>query len=269
VHPVEPAPPAAYGLHMARDGSDRDEVAHASVGRVASSMTRREFAVRVAGAVTGALLPGCRRPADAAVPGGGTAEASTCVVYPRQTEGPFHLDLDLLRSDITDGRHGVPLRLALRVVAAGSCAPIQAAVVDVWHCDAAGVYSGYPGQLGGKDTRGERFLRGSQVTDADGNVGFETIYPGWYPGRTTHVHFTVRLRGGRAATSQLYFPEEETAAVYRLPAYAARGQKDTSNAADGVVRWEGLPPLAHVTREGARRVAKLTIAVDAARTDGG
>ena len=185
-------------------------------------------------------------------------------MYPRQTEGPFHLDAALLRSDITEGRAGVPLRLVLRVVRAGSCAPIDAAVVDVWHCDAAGVYSGHPGQLGGQDTRGERFLRGSQVSDADGYVHFETIYPGWYSGRTTHVHFNVSLSDGRKATSQAYFPEEETSAVYRLPPYGARGQKDTSNRADGVVRWEGLPPLAEVTREGSRRIATLTVAVDSA-----
>jgi protocatechuate 3,4-dioxygenase beta subunit len=225
--------------------------------RLAGGLTRRQFTLRVAGGFALAAL-GCGGAADAAPVDGGTG---TCTLYPQQTEGPYYLDLDTLRRDITEGRPGAALGLALQVVHAASCAPVADVAVDVWHCDAAGVYSGYSGQLGGVDTRGQTFLRGSQVTDAEGRVRFDTIYPGWYPGRTTHVHFKVHVGSTREATSQLYFPEGVTAAVYTAAPYAARGQKDTSNATDGVARSGGLPPLATVASVGGGRVASLRIAI--------
>jgi protocatechuate 3,4-dioxygenase beta subunit len=238
---------------MAFDGG-RQRIWRPSAGE---RFGRRAFALRVAGGLAALAVGGCSRaPAAAAATGG-----ASCTLYPRQTEGPFFLDSDLLRRDITEGRPGTPLALELRVLRADTCAPLEGAVVDVWHCDASGVYSGYAGQLGRQDTRGETFLRGSQVSDADGRVSFQTIYPGWYPGRTTHVHFKVRIAGAREATSQLYFPEDVTAAAYRAAPYAARGQKDTSNAADGVVRFEGMPPLATVEPRGSGYVASLTVAI--------
>lgn len=221
-------------------------------------MSRRDFALRVGSGLAAVALGRGTARAGASAPAG---RAGTCTLYPRQTEGPFYLDLGTLRRDLTEGRPGTPLSLALRVVDAASCAPLAGAVVDVWHCDAEGVYSGYPGQLGGVDTRGQTFLRGSQVTDAEGRVRFDTIYPGWYPGRTTHVHFKVRVGRTQEATSQLYFPEDVTAAIYSSGPYAARGQKDTSNASDGVRRSGEAPPLAEVRVEGRGHVAALTIAV--------
>jgi protocatechuate 3,4-dioxygenase beta subunit len=220
-------------------------------------MTRRGFALRLAGGLVGAALGACGRSRARAA-----ADAAACTLYPQQTEGPYYLDRDLLRRDITGGRPGLPLGLDLRIVSAATCAALADVAVDVWHCDAGGVYSGYPGQLGGADTRGETFLRGTQVSGADGRVRFDTVYPGWYPGRTTHVHFKVHV-GAREATSQLYFPEEVTAAVYAKPPYAARRQKDTSNAADGVTRSGGLPPLAAPRAHGSGYVATVTIAVAA------
>lgn len=222
------------------------------------AITRREFSLRVARGLAAVALGGGGSQGAAA-----TADpADACTLYPRQTEGPFYLDRRQLRRDITEGRKGVPLGLVLQVVHAPSCRALSDVVIDVWHCDAAGVYSGYPGQLGGVDTRAETFLRGSQITDAGGRVRFDTVYPGWYPGRTTHVHFKVHVSEKLEATSQIYFPEDVTAGVYATPAYAAHGQKDTSNAADGVARAR-LPPLAALTREGAGYVATLTIAVAA------
>lgn len=190
------------------------------------------------------------------------ARAATCTVYPQQVEGPYYLDRRLLRRDLTEGRSGTPLTLRLRIVSAPGCAPLPGLAVDVWHCDAAGVYSGYPGQLGGVVTSGETFLRGTQLTDAEGRVEFRTIYPGWYPGRTTHVHFKVHLSRTAEAVSQLYFPEDVTHAVYSAAPYRARGQKDTSNARDGVVRFGGMPPLVSVAPAGGGAyAASLTIAV--------
>ena len=148
-----------------------------TIGRV---LTRRE-ALALLGAGGLAAL-GAGRPAAAAPPG-------ACVVRPALTEGPYFVDARLERSDIrsdpADGsvRPGAPLRLALRVsrLSAGACAPLPGAMVDVWHCDAAGVYSDATDP--GGSTVGRKFLRGYQTTGADGLVGFTTIYPGAYPGR--------------------------------------------------------------------------------------
>jgi protocatechuate 3,4-dioxygenase beta subunit len=191
--------------------------------------------------------------------GGVTGEAGTCALYPQQTEGPFYLDLDLLRSDITEGKPGAPLELELVVLRAGGCAPIANAVVDVWQCDVDGVYAGFMGQLGGLDTTGQKFLRGTQITGSDGRVVFHTIYPGWYPGRTTHIHFKVHMTSTTQMTSQMYFPEDMTATVYQSAPYAVRGQKDTSNAADSIAQTGGMPPTLLVTQTATGLKAKLTV----------
>jgi len=193
--------------------------------------------------------------------GAAGSDSGTCALYPQETQGPYYLDLGLVRSDITEGKPGAPLELEIQVVRASGCAPVKDAVVDVWHCDAAGVYTGFPGQLGGLDTTGQKALRGTQVTDGDGTVVFKTIYPGWYPGRTTHIHFKVHLSATTEVTSQLYFPEEITATVYRSAPYDAHGQKDTSNAADATAHTGGMPPLLGVTSTGAGFVAKMVVTV--------
>src|SRR5688572_294222 len=130
-----------------------------------------------------------------------------CVVRPELTEGPYFVDERLNRSDIrsdpADGSvtPGVPLRITFNVstLAAGTCSPLGGAMVDVWHCDHLGVYSDVSDP--GFQTKGKKFLRGYQVTDAAGNATFETIYPGWYQGRAVHIHFKIRSdrAGGRAA----------------------------------------------------------------------
>lgn len=172
-----------------------------------------------------------------------------CVVTPAQTEGPFFFDERLNRSDIrtdpADGalRPGVPLVLSLRVFAVtnSGCAALAGAMVDVWHCDAAGVYSGTSeADLRGRDSK---FLRGYQLTGRDGSARFTTIYPGWYPGRAVHIHFKVRTlaSGGRGTefTSQLYFDEAVTDKVMAMPPYAGRGQRRVRNESDGIYRRGG------------------------------
>lgn len=151
-----------------------------------------------------------------------------CIVTPAQTEGPFFIDAGLKRSDIRgdagEGTRspGVPLALSLRVsaVTAGACAPLADALVEVWHCDAAGIYSGTSAAIG------RRFLRGYQPTDSTGEARFLTVYPGWYPGRSIHIHFKVITRNtaGRSFefTSQLYFDEAVNARVMSRPPYASR-----------------------------------------------
>ena len=143
----------------------------------------------------------------------------SCVLTPEAGEGPFYLDPKLLRSDITSGQPGAPLELALQVVRAKDCATLSNARVDVWHADAIGLYSGYAKQsgVGGISTEpavGKQYLRGTQVTDAQGNVQFRTIFPSWYGGRTPHVHFKVFLANKEVVASQIFFPDEINKEVF-------------------------------------------------------
>jgi hypothetical protein len=115
--------------------------------------------------------------------------------------------------------------------------------------DVGGTYSGFSGQLGGTDTTGQTFLRGYQVTDADGRVEFTTIYPGWYPGRALHIHLKVYLDSTTLLTSQLYFPETTTALVYAQAPYASRSLPDTTNETGGIIRSGGVRSLDEVVLE--------------------
>jgi protocatechuate 3,4-dioxygenase beta subunit len=170
---------------------------------------------------------------------------ASCVLIPSETEGPYPLatvrtNAAMLRRDVREDRTGVPLTLILTLVnVSQSCEPITNAAVYVWHCDKDGQYSGYSGGSNGNQL-GQTWLRGIQNTDSSGRVAFTTIYPGWYGGRITHIHFQVYLNanvGGTAtATSQLAFPQAITQAVYNSTLYAARGQNTSvaSFAADNV-----------------------------------
>jgi len=189
----------------------------------------------------------------AAWPGGRAlgAAAGGCVATPAQTEGPFFLDTRLDRSDLridapgAAPRAGLPLALELRVsrADASGCAPLAGAIIDLWHCDAAGVYSGTQGA--------ERFLRGYQVSGADGRVRFVTVYPGWYRGRAVHLHFKVRS-GAHDLTSQFYFDDALSDRVFARAPYAARGRPDVRNAQDFLYRQGGRAlTLAPVERDGA------------------
>ena len=173
-----------------------------------------------------------------------------CVVRPASTAGPYYVDEKLNRSDIrsdpTDGsvRDGAPLALALNVYAITdrACTPLKGAIVDLWQCDAAGVYSDAvdPRYF---NTTGKKFLRGHQVTDEKGRVRFTTIYPGWYPQRTPHIHYKirspVRAPSPYEFTGQLYFEEEMSDRVYARPPYAARGKRTVSNLTDRIYRSDG------------------------------
>jgi protocatechuate 3,4-dioxygenase beta subunit len=149
------------------------------------------------------------------------------VLTPELTEGPYYLDLDFVRKDITEGRPGLPFELELTVVDADSCEPIRDAAVDVWHCDAGGRYSGVEGDS-------STFLRGIQLTDADGVARFRTIFPGWYPGRAVHIHVKVYLGDTETFTGQLFFDDATLDSVYAAEPYAARGPADVTNESDGI-----------------------------------
>lgn len=182
--------------------------------------------------------------------------SSMCELTPSSIQGPFYLDLDLLRVDITEGKPGLPTRLVLRVVRALDCSPIPNAVVDVWHCDADGAYSGFPS----RGTAGETWLRGIQFTDQFGSAHFDTIYPGWYQGRTTHIHLKVRPNAQSELTTQLYFEDDASARVYLLRHYAAHGPKPVDNDEDGFFLPETVLNLrSHPTTEGV--LVGLTIGI--------
>jgi protocatechuate 3,4-dioxygenase beta subunit len=148
-----------------------------------------------------------------------------CFLTPQSIEGPYYLDPKLVRAQIAEGRAGVPLRIDLRVIDGATCKPSKRARVDIWHADAQGIYSGYEGQGDNQNlsTVGQKFLRGTQFTNSEGAVRFETIYPGWYVGRATHIHFKVFLDARNVLAGQMYFPDAVNEFIYaNIPAYANR-----------------------------------------------
>ncbi|MDP9309377.1 MAG: intradiol ring-cleavage dioxygenase [Chloroflexota bacterium] len=171
-----------------------------------------------------------------------TAEAANtavatpaCVVRPEVTEGPYYVDVDLVRSDIREQKAGAPLVLTFNVlqVADRSCTPLEGATVEIWHCDAEGAYSGVSDP--GFDTSGQTWLRGAQVTDAHGVATFTTIYPGWYSGRAVHIHFKVSPSADKVFTSQLFFDDALSQQVFAQAPYAAKGStQDTLNSTDNI-----------------------------------
>lgn len=159
---------------------------------------------------------------------------ASCVFTPRQIEGPYFFETGFMRSDITEGRPGVPLDVRLQLVDVDDgCAPIENAVTEVWHCDADGIYSGYNVDEGNlADAQGETFLRGYQETDRNGRVTFQTIYPGWYPVRTIHIHVMALIGGVEQVTTQIYFDQGVNDRVVAMPPYDSRGPQRTRNDAD-------------------------------------
>jgi protocatechuate 3,4-dioxygenase beta subunit len=189
------------------------------------------------------------------------ATTPSCVARPQQTEGPYFLDEKLNRSDIrsdpSDGsvKPGVPLHLVFRVsrIEGSSCTPLSGALVDVWQCDALGVYSDVQDINGLFDTRGKKFLRGYQTADARGTAQFITIYPGWYPGRTVHIHFKFRTdpaaHRGFEFTSQLYFDDALTDQVHAQAPYASKGRRTLKNDGDRIFRGGGNQLMLQLTKD--------------------
>jgi protocatechuate 3,4-dioxygenase beta subunit len=173
------------------------------------------------------------------------------------TEGPYYVEGDKVRRNVTEGRPGVPLALRLTVVDVSSCKPIRNAAVDIWHCDAGGVYSGTSVQ----STQDRAFLRGFQRTDRNGLALFRTIYPGWYPGRAVHIHLKVYIGGNTVHTGQLFFPDALTDAVYRRAPYNRRPGRDTRNASDSIYRNGGSRSLLRIARSGKGYVGRITMGV--------
>jgi protocatechuate 3,4-dioxygenase beta subunit len=189
--------------------------------------------------------------------GAGDTNVATCVLTPEVTEGPYWIDDKLTRHDVREGRPGLPLVLDFTIVNAKTCKPIKGADVEIWHADASGNYSGFDGGSAGGAPGGggsgpqteTRYLRGHQRSDALGKASFLTVFPGWYRGRTPHVHMKVHVGSADRVvhTGQVFFNEAIQASVYRSGAYASRGQADTSHARDMIYARAG----------GSRAVVKL------------
>lgn len=164
---------------------------------------------------------------------------TTCTVAPTETEGPFPTKQpsSYVRSDITDGRTGYALTAKITIANTNNnCAALANAIVDIWHCDAAGNYSEYGGSgMQSTNYQSVHFLRGRQVTDANGLVTFKTIFPGWYSGRATHIHVHVyNANGTSLKVTQIAFPEGTGTAVAAVNGYSKGMSGYTYNKSDNV-----------------------------------
>ena len=222
-------------------------------------VSRRASLASLGGLVVGAAGLAGLRDADEAGAGPAAVEAGlvTCVLAPEQTEGPYYVDDAAVRRNVTEGKPGAALTLRLTVVNASSCKPIKGAAVEIWHCDAAGVYSGVSQQ----GTENERFLRGVQRTDAKGLAVFRTIYPGWYRGRTVHIHTMVHIGGNVVHTGQLYFADSVTDAVYARSPYNKRPGRDPRNSGDSIYRNGGKRSTLKLVKSGSAYSGLITMGV--------
>ena len=244
------APRAATPASSTTSASTNATVAIATSAPAAAVATEPVATVAAATAMPSALPSieptlAATPAADAAV----LASVPACVVSPELTEGPYFVDEKLNRSDIrsdpSDGtvKDGAPLQLTLRIsqVAGSGCTTLAGAMVDIWHCDALGVYSDASDR--GFNTKGQKFLRGYQVTDANGTVNFTTIYPGWYQGRAVHIHFKVRATTAdgktQEFTSQFFFDESMTDVVHAQAPYASKGKRTLLNDGDNIYQGGG------------------------------
>ncbi|WP_405924697.1 intradiol ring-cleavage dioxygenase [Streptomyces sp. NBC_00035] len=230
-------------------------------------------------------------PKDSADPSG-TPEA--CYLLTTETtEGPYYIDADKLRQDVTEDEEGIPLTLRLKVIDAETCRPVRNAAVDIWHCSALGIYSGYedmgngggggtpptdaptgppptggPGGPGGhqEPTDGERYLRGTWRTDKRGFVTFRTVFPGWYRGRCVHIHVKVHVdgtwtdagyEGGHTChTGQLFFDEESVLASAEVEPYSTNTATRTTLDEDTIYPDNGAEGgLLHLKYD-KRRIAR-------------
>ena len=221
---------------------------------------------------------------------------NTCKLTQTTTQGPYYFDADKIRSDIREDKQGTKLRVILKVQDSEECKPLSNSVVEIWHCDAAGLYSGAeslsqsgsgqqgggtppsgqpgggtppsgpPQGGGGEDgaqdltpTDDKRYLRGAQVTNSDGIVEFTTIWPGWYRGRTVHIHVMVHVDNSRVLTSQMMFDEALNTKVFSAAPYSAHTGRDTFNDGDSIYDDS---MLMKITEESCGYLGVLVLAAD-------
>ena len=235
-------------------GSPSASSPSSTAGSSSSSTTGRPGATGGSGSTGGGVAGGSP---------GTTAAGSTaaCTLTPEQTEGPYYLDIDQVRRDITEGKPGTPLELTIQVLDQDGCTPLRDAAVDIWHCDAMGDYSGVNDDI---QQGSPTFLRGTQVTDADGKVTFTTIYPGFYQGRAVHIHVKIHPTKASQVTTQLYFPDDLSRTVFAAAPYSSHRGSITPNAQDGIYRDGGRQLTLAPTKAGDGYQASFVAAVGAA-----
>lgn len=246
------------------DDTDNDD---APIGRV---LSRREVLALVGATGLVACAPSALSAASPiASSAAATAAAPSCIVRPAVTEGPYFVDEKLNRSDIRSDpsngavKPGAAFALTFNVakVSAANCVSLANAQVDIWHCDAAGVYSDATDPS--FNTKGQRFLRGYQVTDANGEAAFTAIYPGWYQGRAVHIHFKIRTAAANGTvsdfTSQLFFDDALNTQVFATAPYSQKGSGWMKNAQDGIYTGGGDKLLLKPTQSGSSFAATFDI----------
>ncbi len=219
---------------------------------------RREAMLALAGAGLGAFAltsAAVRRVAGRALDGEAWAQTS-CQLSPELTEGPYYIEDSRLRRNVTEARPGLPLWVSLKVTDAQSCATVAGAVVEIWHADAGGSYSGFNG------ADDDTFMRGRLTVGDAGVATFRTVYPGWYQGRTPHIHVKVHVGDSVAHTGQLFFDDAVSDAVYAQAPYAARGTRDTDNASDGIFADGGAESMLTLAPRGKGYWGTRTLVVD-------
>ncbi|MCX4529583.1 MULTISPECIES: intradiol ring-cleavage dioxygenase [unclassified Streptomyces] len=237
---------------MSENGSSPAPTSRRTLLLAAGSAGVAALAAACAGpaATRGAAAP-TATPSPPRSPGAATPTPA-CVLATEAGAGPYYLDLDRVRSDITEGRRGVPFRLDLTVVRVPvGCRPLANAAVDVWHADPSGTYS----------TGGATFLRGTQVTDAAGRCSFLTIVPGWYAGLAPHIHFKVRPDSRAESVSQFFFPEDLLVKVYARPPYDDRRAPEHPNARDSRYRASGATMTLAPVPDGTGYRAAYTVGI--------
>jgi protocatechuate 3,4-dioxygenase beta subunit len=214
-------------------------------------ISRSGLLVRLAGLVGGVAGLGAWRAASAPA-----SRTVSCVLTPELTGGPYYLSGEKLRRNITEGRPGTRLDLRLSVLDATTCRPVPGALVDIWHADALGIYSGF-----GAGSSNRTFMRGVQRTDRSGLAVFRTVYPGWYQGRTVHIHVKVHVGGNVVHTGQLFFSDTLTDAVYRRAPYTRRPGRSTRNRQDAIFQSGGRQSLLAVRRKGSGYVGSIDMGI--------
>ncbi len=222
----------------------------------ADRISRRSTLVRAGGLAAAAITAGSA-PAGALASDQGRSAAVACVLSPEMTDGPYYLPGEKVRRNISEGQPGAPLALRFSVVDAATCKPIKGAAVDIWHASAGGKYSGEEAN----DTVGLTFLRGIQRTDAKGLALFQSVYPGWYPGRAVHIHVKVHLGDDVVHTGQVFFRDSFTDAVYRRAPYRGRGTRDKRNADDSIFLDGGSRSLLRMRTTGKGYTGTITLGV--------
>lgn len=228
-------------------------------------LSRRALMVAGGGLAIGTGAALRARMPDGRIP---SPEGETCFLMPDVVDGPYYMAKALARRDIAQGRAGIALDMKVRIVDA-ACRPIAGARVDTWQADAQGIYSGYARQ--GDDlqasTIGQDYLRGTQLTHADGWVLFQSIFPGWYRGRTAHVHFKIYIGGHTRLTAQMYFPDALNEFIYtQVPGYTRALTRDTVNVADWILAEGTHGSMANIREETDRYVSSITFGVDSMAT---